>query len=100
MLMMALSLPGGAHALGLGEIHVDSALNEPLSAEIDIVGATPEELSGITASVANRETFMRFGGERHTSLQSTTFKVSQDAHGRPVLAVRSSESFNEPLVDL
>ena len=98
--MIAMSLPSAGHALGLGEIHVDSALNEPLSAEIDIVGASPEELGGITASVANRETFLHFGAERHNFLQSTTFKVSQDAHGRPVLAIRSTESFNEPMVDL
>ena len=39
-LTLAISLPGIAGALGLGDIHVDSALNEPLSAEIQIVGAT------------------------------------------------------------
>jgi len=37
MLMMALTMPGAAHSLGLGDIHVDSALNEHLAAEIDIV---------------------------------------------------------------
>ena len=40
VLMMALSMPGAANALGLGDIHVDSGLNERLAAEIDIVGAT------------------------------------------------------------
>ena len=53
MLMMALAMPGAAHALGLGDIHVDSALNEHLVAEIDIVGATPEELADLRAAVAN-----------------------------------------------
>jgi len=100
VLMMALSLPGAAHALGLGEIHVDSALNEPLAAEIDIVGATPEELSSLTASIANRETFLRFGAERPAFLASATFKVAHDVKGRPVLAIRSTESFTEPLVNL
>jgi pilus assembly protein FimV len=56
-LMMALALPGAARAVGLGEIHLDSALNEPLAANIDIVGATAEDLAGITASIANRETY-------------------------------------------
>jgi Tfp pilus assembly protein FimV len=40
MLMMALAMPGASHALGLGDIHVDSELNERLVAEIDLVGAT------------------------------------------------------------
>ncbi len=98
--MMACTLPSAGHALGLGDIHVDSALNEPLSAEIDIVGATPEDLIGLIATVANRETFAHFNAERPSFLNSATFKVTTDAKGRPVLAIRSSESFSEPLIDL
>lgn len=100
MLMMALSLPGAAHALGLGEIHVDSALNEPLAAEIDIVGATAEELAGLTATVASRDTFLKFGADRPSFLATATFKVAHDARGRPVLSIRSTDSFTEPLVNL
>ncbi len=99
MLMMALSVPGAAHAIGLGDIHVDSALNEHFAAEIDIVGATALELSNLRASLANRETFLRYGADRPAFLSSTTFKVVQDSHGRPVLAIRSSESFTEPVVN-
>jgi pilus assembly protein FimV len=99
MLMMALAMPGAAHALGLGDIHVDSALNARLVAEIDIVGATPEELADLRAAVANRETFQHFGAERPAFLPSTTFKVTQDSRGRPVLAVRSTDPFTEPLVN-
>jgi pilus assembly protein FimV len=100
VLMMALSLPGAAHALGLGEIHVNSALNEPLAADIEILGATAEELSSLTASIANRDTFLRFGAERPAFLASATFKVSHDMKGRPVLVIRSTDSFTEPLVNL
>jgi pilus assembly protein FimV len=100
MLMMALSMPGAAHALGLGDIHVDSALNERLSAEIDIVGATALELNDLRAALASRETFLRHGADRPAFLASTTFKVTEDAQGRPVLAVRSTESFTEPVVSL
>ncbi|MEP6883617.1 MAG: FimV/HubP family polar landmark protein [Gammaproteobacteria bacterium] len=99
MLMMALSAPGAAHAIGLGDIHVDSALNEHFAAEIDIVGATALELTDLRASVANRETFVRFGADRPAFLSSATFKVVQDSRGRPVLAVRSSETFTEPVVN-
>jgi pilus assembly protein FimV len=100
VLMMALSLPGAAHALGLGEIHVNSALNEPLAAEIDILGATAEELSSLTASIANRDTFLRFGAVRPAFLASATFKVSHDVKGSPVLVIRSTDSFTEPVVNL
>jgi FimV-like protein len=100
VLMMALTLPGAAHALGLGEIHVNSALNEPLAADIEILGATAEELSTLTASVANKDTFLRFGAERPAFLASATFKVSHDVKGKPVLLIRSTDSFSEPLVNL
>jgi pilus assembly protein FimV len=100
VLMMALSVPGAAHALGLGDIHVDSALNERLAAEIDIVGATADDLIGLRAAVANRDTFARYGADRPAFLSSATFKVSQDGQGRPVLAIRSTESFTEPAVNL
>jgi pilus assembly protein FimV len=99
VLMMALSVPGAAHAIGLGDIHIDSALNERLAAEIDIVGASALELTDLRAAVASGETFLRYGVERPAFLSSATFKVSQDSLGRPVLAVRSTESFNEPVVN-
>ncbi len=99
MLMMALSVPGAAHAIGLGDIHVDSALNENFAAEIDLVGATALELADLRASLANRETFLRFGADRPAFLSSATFKVVQDSHGHPVLAVRSSQAFTEPVVN-
>ena len=100
VLMMALSLPGAAQALGLGEIHVNSALNEPLAADIEILGATAEELSSLTASVANKDTFLRFGAQRPAFLASATFKVSHDVKGKPVLLIRSTDSFSEPVVNL
>jgi len=99
MLMMALTMPGAAHALGLGDIHVDSALNERLVAQIDIVGATALELTDLRASVANRETFLRYGVDRPAFLTSAVFKVTSDSQGRPVLSVRSTEAFNEPVVN-
>jgi len=97
--MMACAVPTAGNALGLGEIHVDSALNEPLAAEIDIVGAEPEELVGLIATVANRDTFAHFGAERPAFLNNTTFKVTKDARGKPILSIRSTESFTEPLID-
>ncbi len=100
LLTLALSLPGAAGAIGLGEIRVQSALNEPLSAEIDIVGATEDELSDLRAAVASRETFERYGAERPAFLSSTTFKVVRDAQGRPMLAVHSEQPFTDPLVSL
>jgi FimV-like protein len=97
--MLAMSLPGAVKALGLGDIRVDSALNEPLSAQIDIVGATREELVELTAKVANREMFQRYGADRPSFLATATFKVGLDSEGRPVLNVRSAEAFTDPVIN-
>jgi pilus assembly protein FimV len=84
----------------LGEIHLDSALNEPLAANIEIVGATENDLKGITASIANRETFERFGVERPEFLSTVAFKISRDSRGRAVLAIRSTDACTELVVSM
>ena len=100
LLALAMSLPGAARSLGLGDIRVDSSLNEPLSAQIDIVGATRDELAALTAKVANRDVFLHYAADRPSFLASATFKVGLDGAGRPVLNVRSSEPFTDPVVSL
>jgi len=100
ILMMAFILPSAAEALGLGEIHVISTLNEPLAADVDIVGATAEDLPEISASIANPETFLRFGVDRPAFLSSAAFRIAMNGKGQPVLAIRSTDSFTEPLINM
>jgi pilus assembly protein FimV len=95
---MALTAPGAANALGLGDIHIDSKLNQPLSAHIDILGATDQELASLRAAVASRELFQEFGSDRPGFLSSAQFQVTRDRQRRPILSVHSSEPFTEPLV--
>jgi pilus assembly protein FimV len=84
--------------LGLGEIHLNSGLNEPLNADIDIIAATPEELTALRASLAPREAFTRYGIDRPPFLTSFTFKVGKSKEGHDVLIVRSTDSIPEPFV--
>jgi pilus assembly protein FimV len=98
--VLCLALPGLAAAVGLGEIHLNSALNEPLSAQIEIVGATPDDLALLRAFVPGREAFEHAGADRAAYLSSISFKVTQTAQGHCVLEVRSSEPFTDPLVTL
>src|ERR1700729_1826011 len=85
-------------ALGLGEVHLHSGLNEPLNADIDIIAATPEELTALRASLAPREAFTRYGIDRPPFLTSFTFKVGKSKAGHDVLIVRSTDSIPEPFV--
>ena len=99
MLMACLLSPSLSWALGLGEIHLNSALNEPLSAEIDLVAAAPDELTALRASLASKEAFTRYGIDRPPFLSSITFKVGKGSRdGRDVLQVRSTDAIPEPFV--
>ncbi len=90
--------PSLSCALGLGEIHLNSALNEPMNAEIDLIAATPDELTALRASLAGRESFTRYGIDRPPFLTTLTFTVGKSKDGRDVLVVRSTDAIPEPFV--
>jgi pilus assembly protein FimV len=100
ILILGILSPGAALALGLGDIHVESALHQPLAAQIEIVGAGPENSAGLSATIADADTFQRYGLERPASLASTALTVRQDGQGHTVLFLRSTDSFTEPMVTL
>ncbi|HTD71940.1 MAG TPA: FimV/HubP family polar landmark protein [Steroidobacteraceae bacterium] len=98
MLMACLLCPTLSWALGLGEIHLNSALNEPMNAEIDLIAASPDELGALRAALAPKEAFARYGIDKPPFLATLTFKVGKSKDGRDVLLVRSTESIPEPFV--
>ncbi len=97
-LMACLLTPSLSWALGLGEIHLGSSLNEPMNAEIDLLAAAPDELVALRATLASRDAFTRYGIDRPPFLSSLTFKVGKSKEGRDVLLVHSSEAIPEPFV--
>jgi pilus assembly protein FimV len=99
-LLLGLALPSVSFALGLGDIHVESALHQPLAAQIEIVGVTPENSAGLSAEIADEEMFRRHGLERPVALSSTALTVRQDKQGHTVLVLRSTDAFTEPMVTL
>ncbi|MFO1409427.1 MAG: FimV/HubP family polar landmark protein [Steroidobacteraceae bacterium] len=99
-LLLGLIAPGSAFALGLGEIHLKSALNSPLDAEIDVTGATAEELSGLNAALASRDSFARYGLDFPGFLGNVRMQVGRSADGRNVIRVQSSEAVTEPFATL
>ena len=95
-----LMLPVGAWALGLGDIELKSALNQPLSADISLVSASPEEVGTLKVSLASRETFERYGLDRPRFLSDVTFSVTTDQNGRDIVRVRTIQSVTEPFVTM
>lgn len=88
-----------AAALGLGEIDLDSALNEKLRAEIGLIDASGLESSEILVSLASSEDFERVGVERFFFLTDLKFDVAVDSKGQPVIRVRSGQAISEPYLN-
>jgi pilus assembly protein FimV len=100
LLMSALMSPGALYALGLGEIHLNSALNQPFDADIELVSATQEDLGALRAALASGDTFTRYGLDRPAYLSDFSFRVAKGPDGQDVLKVTSPRPVTEPFVTL
>jgi pilus assembly protein FimV len=94
----ALFLPETAFTLGLGEIEVHSALNQKLSADIELLSAEPEETEGIIVKLASRKEFTRAGLDRPYLLNDLRFK-SEIKDGVPHISVSSGNPIREPFLN-
>lgn len=89
-----------ALALALGPITVQSALGEPLRAEIDLPRITPAEAESLKATTASSETFRSQGLEYSSAISQLRIALQRLPDGRSVLRVSSDKPVNEPFVDL
>ncbi len=96
--LMGSLIPGLSHALGLGEIKVDSALNQPLRAEIAVLAASPDEVIDIVAKLADEQAFERLGISREYILSKLQFKPAV-RDGVPVILVTTKKPVKEPFLD-
>ncbi|MBU2676458.1 MAG: LysM peptidoglycan-binding domain-containing protein, partial [Gammaproteobacteria bacterium] len=95
--VLVLLLSSEVWAIGLGDIRLDSALNEPLRAEISLMSATPDELADLNIALASADTFARYGIDRPFFLQSIEFNVVSGASGN-VIQLRSRTPITEPFL--
>jgi pilus assembly protein FimV len=89
-----------AQALGLGRLTVQSALGEPLRAEIDVTSLTPEEAGTLTLRVASPDAYRAAGVDYNTVLPSTRVQLMKRQDGRSYLRVTSDRAVVEPFVDV
>ncbi len=90
---------GGAQALGLGKLNVQSALGETMRAEIDVTSLTPEEAATLKVRVAPPESYRATGVDYNPVLTSAQVQVTR-REGRTVLRVSSDRAVQEPFVDV
>ena len=96
---IALVVSQSALAIGVGEIVVNSYVNEPLSAEIAVLD--PKDLSDreVIASLASLEDFERLGIERHYSLGSLVFETYMTGSASSAIRVTTENPVREPYLN-
>ncbi|NSX14488.1 FimV family protein [Cupriavidus taiwanensis] len=89
-----------AYAAGFGQLRVQSNLGQPLQAEIDISGVTPEEAAGLSVRLAPPTAYAAAGLTYLPAVGSLRLEVERRANGSYVARVRSSQPISEPFVDI
>lgn len=103
-LAVAMALAGGlgsgvAQALGLGEIELQSWLNEPLDAEISLRESRGVDPGDVFVNVAPEAAYQRIGIDRHQFLSRLRFEVVTASDGSLVVNVSSREPLREPYLN-
>lgn len=95
-----LALPVWAHAAGLGKLTVNSALGQPLSAEIELLVDDKNELDSLKANLASGQAFKDAQIEYAGVLSMLQFAIEKRPDGRPVLKVSTSNAVHDPFLDM
>lgn len=90
---------GKAIALGLGDIELKSALNQPFNAEVELFSATEDELNELRVLLGSRSAFASAGIDRSAFLSRLKFTVTQNDASQPIIRITSREPVTEPFID-
>ncbi len=94
------TVPLAADAAGLGRLTVQSALGQPLQAEVEVTALGREEIGSLNARLASPEAFRQAGLEYNPALSGLRFAIEQRPGGGAIVRVTSAQPVNEPFVDL
>lgn len=87
------------NALGLGELKLDSALNQPLDAEIRLLETGDLDNTQILVKLGNQTDFERAGISRDFFLSNLKFEVVLDGAGAGIVKVNTKDNVIEPYLD-
>jgi len=94
-----ISASSNLHALGLGEIDMQSALNQPMDAVIELTAAKDADLSKVTVTLASQAAHQRVGLSRSRILNEFDFNVEKDRQGNTVVRITSHGAVHEPFLE-
>jgi pilus assembly protein FimV len=88
-----------ANAVGFGDITLNTALNEPLDAEISLTNVEAIDTDLLVVRLAPASAFASAGVTRDYYLTQLSFEIQNSAEGKTVVKVASQEPILEPYVD-
>lgn len=86
-------------ALGLGEVELNSALNQPLEAQINLLNVGDLNEEQIRVKMASPEDFDRAGVDKAFFLSDVRFSIELDGKGGGVVKVRTNKLVREPFLN-
>ncbi|GGM07588.1 FimV family protein [Pseudomonas asuensis] len=90
---------GATYGLGLGDIHLNSSLNQPFNAVIDLKDVRDLSAEELRPVLASPEDFSKAGVDRNYFLTDLKFTPEVRADGRSVIRITSSRPVREPYLN-
>lgn len=94
------TVAGDASALALGRLQVQSALGEPLRAEVEVTEIGQGEADDLRVELAPRQAFEAAGVSYNEALANVRTTLQRRADGRYVVRLTGTRPLNEPFVDV
>jgi len=88
-----------AQAMSLGTINVNSALNEPLDAEIPVYSTDAGEILNAYIALASLDVHKQAGIELNNSLSKISFRAVQKVGGKFVIQLKTRRPIREPVLE-
>ncbi len=92
-------VPSTMFGLGMGEVELDSYLNQPLDARIELLQTRGLSSSEIIANLASVSDFSAAGVDRSFFLSQLKFEIVQGSDGKSYLKVSSDRPVTEPYLN-
>ena len=96
--LLVLLVSASANALNLGDINLKSAPDQPLEAEIQLLGVATDEQNSLSVGLADVAGFRWAGIEWSPVLNQLQFELKRGADGTDYIRIHSSEVVRAPLL--
>lgn len=85
-------------AIGLGDIRLKSALNQPLDAEVKILDLGDTSLNEVKARLASIENYQRLNVEYAPYLSRLQINAYRDENKKPIIQITTKDPVDEPIM--